>query len=86
MTTINMREHDFQLKGADGVVRTVNGVRLMTARRALEFEINTGMKLARGASANVVACKSLGLPKGTRKTKTLAVLKDVLGDAYGGAV
>ena len=86
MTTINMREHDFTLKGADGVERTVNGVRLVTARRGLEMELKTGMKLTRGRSANQIACEDLGLPKGTRKTKTLEVLTQVIDDAYGGAV
>lgn len=86
MTAINMHEHNFTLEGADGVARSVNGVQLLTAKRALEFEIETGMKMSRGRSANIVACQALGLPKGTRKTKTFEVLTQVLDDAYGGLV
>jgi hypothetical protein len=51
---------------------------LCALRGALKLE-RLGMR-RRGHSANTIACKRLGLPKGTRIAVTLTVLDSVLAD------
>lgn len=49
--------------------------RLMTLRQGVKLEARG---LMASYSANAAACRVLGLPKGTRRTKTLAALNEAI--------
>ena len=68
------------LERPDGSRAEVPVITLMTLRRGIKCEIETGMQLTRGPSSSARTKDILGLPKGLKKIDTFYTLNQLCVD------